>query len=402
MTTAIAVIGANYGDEGKGATVNWLAKNKKASTVVRFNGGPQAGHTVKIKNGPRHVFRTYGSGSFQGAETHVCNTAIFNPYEAYLEKQSLAKSGHPPPILAVEPDTDIITPWDIALNQFLELGRGDSKHGSCGMGIGETERRRQTAGAPRLKAKELLDPTSTFQFLKDIKSWFKSRVKEESLAGNFSYLSDDQKAGLYAMLEIPARATARIYEYSAAMVNFEVQPLAHILGRTDTVIFEGAQGLLLDENDPDHQPYTTWSTTGISNVLKICDRDGIKLTDIYYVTRPYLTRHGAGPILVGTPCDNLWGHDKTNIENEWQGSIRYGHLYWDKLSQRIKVDSMKAHKYAPNVHLAVTCVDQIGSEEIFTAYKSSGERIEIQTEDFIPSISNLTGLSAVSINGLEG
>jgi adenylosuccinate synthase len=403
MTKAIAVIGANYGDEGKGAVTNWLTKNHKASTVVRFNGGPQAGHTVKIKNGQRHVFRSYSSGSFQGAETHICNTALFNPYEAYLEKQALTKSGYPPPILALDPETEIISPWDIALNQFLELGRGGSKHGSCGMGIGETERRRQTVGAPRLPAVLLKNPIAILGFVKDIRTWFKDRVKAESEAGSFSYLNEEQKAALYAMIEYPAKPISRLYEYCAAMENFEINPLAHVIGKTDTIIFEGAQGLLLDENDPDHQPYTTWSTTGITNVVKVCEQNDIELTDVYYVTRPYLTRHGEGPILAGIICENEWGTDKTNVENEWQGQLRYARLYWDKLVERTMGDFAKMGKFRPNVHLAVTCIDQIESEETYLAFSSDTKRdVQILTEDFVKSIQELTGIHTVSVNGLEG
>ena len=66
-----AIIGANYGDEGKGLLTDYYAAKSKHSVVVRFNGGPQAGHTVVTPEGKRHVFSHYGSGTLAGAQTFL-------------------------------------------------------------------------------------------------------------------------------------------------------------------------------------------------------------------------------------------------------------------------------------------------------------------------------------------
>ena len=78
---ALAVIGANYGDEGKGRLVDWLvARHGTDSVVVRSNGGAQAGHTVGLAEGqPRHVFHHLGSGTLRGAATHMSRFMVSHP-----------------------------------------------------------------------------------------------------------------------------------------------------------------------------------------------------------------------------------------------------------------------------------------------------------------------------------
>ena len=137
------VIGAVYGDEGKGLMTDYLAgkyiKQGKSVAVVRFNGGAQAGHTVN-RNGMRHVFKHFGSGTLAGADTILSRHFILNPIAFFQELEDLnAKlSGGIKGVIYVENDCMVTTPFDIFINQALELKRGDARHGSCGMGIGVT------------------------------------------------------------------------------------------------------------------------------------------------------------------------------------------------------------------------------------------------------------------------
>src|SRR4051812_30640034 len=88
-----AVIGANYGDEGKGLVTDYLAEEGEGAVVVRFNGGAQAGHTVVTPEGKRHVFHHFGSGTFRKARTHlsrffISNPALFRPeFEALADQE---------------------------------------------------------------------------------------------------------------------------------------------------------------------------------------------------------------------------------------------------------------------------------------------------------------------------
>ena len=238
-------MGANYGDEGKGAAVASLSGVFRVNTVARFNGGPQAGHTV-CSGGARHIFSSYGSGTFTKAQTYLSEDVLFNPKAANKERQALAQllPMSNPPVLKVNSKAFIISPWDVALNQFLEKGRGDAKHGSCGMGIGEAQFRKETELAPKFYAQDLLNPHALFTFCNDARAWFKKRVQEEATKGSFTYLSTDEQKSLFDLISTPAVLTVEMYTYAACMANVETVPQM-VLGKDDTVMFEGARGCSL-------------------------------------------------------------------------------------------------------------------------------------------------------------
>jgi len=130
------------------------------------------------------------------------------------------------------------------------------------------------------------------------------------------------------------------------------------------LVFEGAQGLLLDQ-ERGAFPYVTRSHTGIRNALDVAAEAGVDTLDVTYVTRAYLTRHGAGPLaneLPGPPYPGI--EDRTNIPNEFQGTLRFAHLDLDLLVQTIRTDFADALLYpdiAASLHLAVTCLGQVGA-----------------------------------------
>jgi len=131
-----AVIGLLYGDEGKGITTSFLSQNKPMATVIRSNGGHQAGHTVQYK-GFRHVFSQFGSGTLQSTPTFISkNCTIYPP--AILKEYSLIEQYKP--ILMVDPLAMITTPFDIGQNRILEQ---INKHGSVGVGFGQTIQRNE-------------------------------------------------------------------------------------------------------------------------------------------------------------------------------------------------------------------------------------------------------------------
>ena len=136
---ATAVIGANFGDEGKGAVTAHLVGAAPATSIVgRFNGGAQAGHTV-VTPRRRHVFHHFGSGTLAGAASFLSRHFIVNPFLWEKERDEL---GHAE--LLVDPSAMLTTPFDMLLNQVAERKRGDGRHGSCGIGINETVTRCQS------------------------------------------------------------------------------------------------------------------------------------------------------------------------------------------------------------------------------------------------------------------
>lgn len=434
---AIAVIGANYGDEGKGATVHRLVKMYNADTVIRFNGGNQAGHTVQLTDNTRHIFNIFGSGTFAGAGTYVSKYCLFNPQAAYRERRALSEFKQfktagtmtTVPKINLFPFTEIVSPWDIALNQFKEHGRGDVRHGSCGQGIGEAMFRILNKG-PSLKAIDLTSDKQVYNFAIGAKDWFKARVKAEVDLGSFDYLSKDQLDRLYGLIANPSKLTTELYTYIVGIseVNFSnAQPDTH--PELPPIIFEGAQGLLLDEDDLEHQPHVTWSKTGITNVLKLCQAFDLDLVEVHYVTRPYITRHGNGPMYAAmtvnpehTPTharpqdhpdfhhhnktrvnpDNLDFPDRTNKTNDFQGSLRFGHMNWDKFKARVEKDFALARSTHSNVRLNIdlTCLDQVEADPYKLCINNEQKIIEAVT---LPAIlRNFLDAEVVSFNGLKG
>ena len=141
MKTAKIVIGANFGDEGKGLMTDYFADKArdlhKSCLVVCHNGGSQKGHTVVSPFGTRHVFHHFGSGNFAGADTYLSSQYIVNPIIFSRELSELNRKGAVTKSY-VNNNCRLTTPFDMMLNQIVEEYRGNEKHGSCGLGIFET------------------------------------------------------------------------------------------------------------------------------------------------------------------------------------------------------------------------------------------------------------------------
>lgn len=324
---ARAVIGANFGDEGKGLITDWLCR-QGAGMVVRFNGGAQAGHTVVTDDGRRHVFHHFGVGTFAGVPTYLSQYFILNPILHFQEKQALAALGLSPVVYA-HPDCLVTTFADMFLNQELENKRGAGRHGSVGVGVSETIER---STLPELKIT-----------MADL--WNDSRSLESKLV---------EISGKYARFRIGKaieKPEAMIHAFVAGCRGFanDVHPLG--IAQCPEPVFEGAQGLLLDQNNEEFFPHVTRSNTGIKNVRALCAQAGIGDIDAYYVSRTYLTRHGAGQ-LPGEDARMVFADD-TNTEHQFQGRIRFAPLDYQDLRRRAGNDFGGA-----GYKLALTHMDQ--------------------------------------------
>ncbi|WP_317097303.1 MULTISPECIES: adenylosuccinate synthetase [Clostridium] len=142
----------------------------------------------------------------------------------------------------------------------------------------------------------------------------------------------------------------------------------------DTLIFEGEQGLMLHQNYK-YFPHVTPSNTGIENVIELLydefnDEETRQAVDIeaIYITRSYLTRHGAGTMpdeLKDKPYEKI--EDLTNIPNRYQGTLRFGLLNLDLLKENIEADFNKSlnSKFKIRKSLAITCLDQIDDKALY-------------------------------------
>lgn len=351
MANLKAVIGANYGDEGKGLMVNYFAKQAKerneSCIVVCTNGGAQRGHTV-VHNGNRHVFHHFGSGALAGADTYLCKEFIVNPLifsEEYTELKELG----------IEPKVYMSkwcmwsTPYDMIANQIIEESRGDEKHGSCGVGIWETMLRAKSSyymSLPNLNIKSISHIRWYLKLVRD--KYYRDRFKEYGITKipdkwNEIWYSDNLVENYISDLQF-------MYEY-VELTDF------NILKEYDNVIFENGQGLLLDKSQ--HENHATPSRTGSDIANEFADAlFPTEQMEVCYVTRTYLTRHGAGDF--PQECDvkeiNPDIEDKTNKKNEFQGKLRYGKIDLKELEERISNDVKKRGRN--KMSIAITHINE--------------------------------------------
>lgn len=310
------VIGSNFGDEGKGLVTDWLC-SQGAGIVVRFNGGANAGHTVCTDQG-RHVFRHFGSGTLCGVPTYLSQFFVCNPILFFEELKQLREIGFHPEVYA-HPECLVTTFADMMINQAKETKRGAGRHGSCGVGLHETVARSRL---PELKI-TLADLWNGCHEIKD---------QLVEICGKYSSFRTGSEIECDDVL---------ISEFVSCCKEFSsyVNPLG--ISQCKDPVFEGAQGLLLDQNNREFHPHLTHSNTGMKNVRILCDQMGVYEKDIYYVSRTYLTRHGAGPL----PGENheLLYEDNTNHETQFQGRLRFAALDGG-LRSRCAIDASGPYK----------------------------------------------------------
>ncbi len=311
----VIVVDLGYGDAGKGTVVDWLCSRPDpgsgpARSVVRFNGGAQAAHNVVTPDGRHHTFAQFGSGTFTpGVRTHLSRFMLVDPLALAAEAGHLAAAGVTDALdrLTVDRDALLTTPYHRAANQARERARGAGRHGSCGMGIGETARYALDYPADAPRAGDCDAPRRLARKL----TLLRSRLSAE-LGASVAASRDAP----------PVAAVCAAYRQFAGRVRLvDGAYLARLL-HAGPAVFEGAQGVLLDEWHGFH-PYTTWSTTTFANAETLLAEAGLTATRLG-VTRCYLTRHGPGPLVTEDPTLEL--PDPHNSRNEWQGAFRVGHF----------------------------------------------------------------------------
>jgi adenylosuccinate synthase len=351
MKRATVIIGANFGDEGKGLLTDFhAAQTGSDGLVVRFNGGAQAGHTVITPQGRRHVFSHFGAGTLAGVPTYLSRFFVVNPLLFFKELPAIAAAK---PRVYVDRDCPLTTPYDMMINQMVEDARGRNRHGSCGIGFGETIERNLSA-AFRLTVADLGRP----EFVSRLDAIGKDHVPQRL-----------GKLGISAPAQpiVPEAILADFVAAGRAFIDAVVLADCSIIRHKKQIIFEGAQGLLLDE---EHHwfPHVTRSKTGLKNVIALARAANIDALEITYVTRAYMTRHGAGPFpseVHGLVYPGIT--DATNLPNPFQGALRFGWLDLDLLKETVAADlAAGAASSLPFLHrLAVTCLDQLPATATF-------------------------------------
>jgi len=325
----VLLCGLGFGDEGKGTTVDFLTDRLGAHTVVRYNGGPQAAHTV-VEKDRHHVFAQFGSGTLLGAQTYLSSHMLVCPFRLQSEAAALDAIGirRPLDMVAIDRAAPLVTPVHKLACQVRELARQD-RHGSCGVGIWETTRiaRQIPKIAPRVG--DLEDIDLLMEKIEALRLEMLYDVCDDVVAakGTPRYAAASRVYQELDDLDLPAlrQRYAEVGKESALGKHTLVD--SGYLGdrlQSGTTIFEGAQGVLLDETWGFH-PHTTGSTTTFANAEDI-------LSDLGYgeakhrigVLRSYMTRHGQGPM--PTELRTLASEEVHNKTTPWAGDFRHGLL----------------------------------------------------------------------------
>lgn len=343
---ASIVIGANYGDEGKGTVVARLTRDSGNVLNILTNGGAQRGHSILTKDGSM-TFQHFGSGTYHGADTYYSRYYILNPMQFAEEYARLIVK---PKHVYRDPRCRWSTPYDMMANLIIEEQL--QRKASCGMGIWNTIKRWNST-----------IPTLFDEFMAKRDSWKKTL----HLQGVKEYYE--------RQIEIPA-SWRDVWNSDGVVLHFmrdcdfflthtEVLDLRMLQcddWRYDHLIFENGQGLMLKDTGKDTAD-TTPSDTGIYYGLLMAKGLHIKDVTAHYVTRPYLTRHGDGHLFGEQQRTDLSGcvaEDRTNHYNDHQGEFRYGQLDIQQLRERILDDACGV-----KFELDVTHCDEMDSEAEF-------------------------------------
>lgn len=340
------VIGANLGDEGKGLVSGCLAETAIGSgekvLTVFFNGTIQRAHTTRGK-----ILHCTGAGDLIGGDTYYHPRFVVDPIALWLVKASVY----------IDPRCRVILPCDVMRNRKKEINRGDKKHGSCGMGLFEAVKRSTDY---LVEVQDFYDPYNLYKKVKKIEEEYNDAFENDELYNLDNWM----------------RAVAYVIE------NCQIKKFEEVYSSYDTIIYEGGQGLLLDQANRGDFPHLTPSSVGAYNIAN--DIAALNLpTDIFYVSRTYMTRHGAGPM--EAECEkkdiNASIVDKTNEENPWQGKLRFGFLNTDTLFDRVKRD-LNQYGSKVNANMVFT---QLNYTDNKIAYGENDFR-EIVKPDFIKNV----------------
>ncbi len=276
---AVVVVGAQWGDEGKGKVVDILAEH--ADIVVRFQGGNNAGHTLVVGD-EKTVLHLVPSGVLHAGKVCVIgNGVVVDPVVLLEEVNALRRRGYlaDPHLLKISDRAHLIMPYHRAIDQARERLRGEGRIGTTGRGIGPTYEDKMARIGIRFA--DLLD--------------------EQSFADALRRTIEEKNAYLRTMLKERALDYDRIFEeYRALRVRLAphvIDAAVYVdraLAAGRRVLFEGAQGTLLDV-DHGTYPYVTSSNTVAGAA---CTGAGIapqRITSVVGITKAYTTRVGSGP-----------------------------------------------------------------------------------------------------------
>ncbi|HYA66243.1 MAG TPA: adenylosuccinate synthase [Burkholderiaceae bacterium] len=278
MARNVVVVGTQWGDEGKGKIVDWLTE--LANGVVRFQGGHNAGHTLVI-GGRKTILRLIPSGILRPSiDCYIGAGVVLSPQALLTEIDELATAGIDViSRLAISGSCPLILDYHIALDRAREIRRGNAKIGTTGRGIGPAYEDKVARRAVR--AQDLFDAQR-----------FEELVREALDLHNFVLTRYLQAAAVDAAQVV--ESTLLCAERVKPMITDVSHRLHLAMNRGDSLLFEGAQGTLLDI-DHGTYPYVTSSNTLAGAAACGAGVAPQRLNYVLGITKAYATRVGSGP-----------------------------------------------------------------------------------------------------------
>ena len=275
--TAVAVVGSQWGDEGKGKITDFLSN--EAAYTVRSNGGNNAGHTIEI-NGQDFKMRLIPSGIFASKEGAVIgNGVVINPEVLFSELENLAEKGIDTSKLKISNRAHIIMPYHIKQDEYQEEAKGDQKIGTTKNGIGPAYM--DKASRIGIRVCDLLEK-DTFAA--------KLRVNLEQKNEVFSKIYGKPALEFDDIFD-------KYYEYGQKMKKYVTDTsvlINNALDNDEKVLFEGAQGTMLDIDEGTY-PFVTSSNTISGGIASGIGVGANRVKSVIGVCKAYTTRVGAGP-----------------------------------------------------------------------------------------------------------
>jgi len=347
------VLGTLWGDEGKGQCVNSLAKEN--DLVIRFSGGHQCGHTV-VTGDNKHTFSQIGAGTFKRAGTYISEYCTVYP-KSFLNELNFLLEHNKNFVPYVEifllrdykvnPMVMVTTPYDVAYNKIIS---GINNHGTVGVGFGQTIERNEKHVT--LYAQELKCDWVYEKKMKEISKYYQNLSNE---------LDIDSKIRLHEMFDEEFNKWDESVKWYKEHVKMEIP----YFETYDKLIFEGSQGIMLDQNIG-FFPHVTRSNTTALNAMEMLFKNGLsnhfirETIKVHYVSRAYMTRHGNGPFSDKT-IELINNKTETNELNDYQGEFRVAPMEICLLEHAIAMNNTIMLRNARDIEtmLHVTCCDHL-------------------------------------------
>jgi len=361
MGKSVVILGAQWGDEGKGKIVDLLTE--RVAAVARFQGGHNAGHTLVIK-GKKTVLHLIPSGILRDdALCLIGNGVVLSPAALMSEIAELEAQGvDVRPRLKISPATPLIMPYHIALDKAREIASGAKAIGTTGRGIGPAYE--DKVARRSIRVADLMYPHELPEKLKAAVEYYNFVLTQWLKADPVDYQTVLDEALTWG-------------EYLRPMID-DVATILHDVRRDGgNILFEGAQGALLDI-DHGTYPYVTSSNTTIGGALA---GTGVGAADIDYVLgicKAYATRVGSGPF--PTELNDEMGERLRRVGNEFGASTgrprRCGWIDLVALKRAVQINGING--------LAITKLDVLDGLEsirVCIAYEYRGKRRELAPLD---------------------